>query len=564
MAFPQRKQSARTMTQSIAAFFGGTDVQRSLNHSDSRCVNLYPSVNDKGDIAAFYTTPGLLLYKKLPGGIASGIYTASNGRCFAVGGVTLYEITAGAVFINRGTVTSATITRFSDNGIDLIFVNGVDGWLFNFATNTLTKISVHQATFTVNLTSPAVLHSINHGLIAGTVLRLSTTGALPTGLPTITDCYVLAAGLTADDFELSLTSGGAAINTSGGQSGVHTFTTIGWGFPNGCRTISYINGRFVACEPNTQNFYVSEVLNAPRWLALNVQTADSNPDRVIGEIVSHNELIIFCEQSGEVFYDSGTIPTPFVRNQSGVFEVGCVAPHSICKIDNSVMWLGKSSTGQGVIYRLNGYTPTRISTYSIEVAIQSMADISDAVSFTYQQDGHHFYVITFPNGGRTFVFDANTNLWHERAGFVDGNFVRWEAQEYAFFDNRHLVCDYSEGNIYSLDLSVYTDGATVHKWMRSWRAPSSNLKRVVHHKLSLAAEMGTGLIDGTDQQVMMRYSDDGGHTWSSERWMSMGEIGEYAKRVFWHRLGMTSGQPRIYELSGSTQTKTVLLECILE
>lgn len=550
----------------MPSFFGGDGTLRSLNHSDGRCVNLYPTLNNKGDIAAFYTTPGLALYKALPNGaVASGMYTASNGRCFVVAGTSLYELTAGAILTLRGSVTSATVTRFSDNGIDLIIVNGTDGWLFRFATNVLTKISVHQSTFTVGLTSPAILHSVAHGLIAGTILRVSTTigGTLPTGMTALTDYYVLAPGLTADNFEISLTDGGAAINTSVGQAGVHTFTTIGWGFPNGCKTISYLNGRFVACEPNTQNFYVSEVLDAPRWLALNVQTADSNPDNVIGEIVSHNELIVFCEQTGETFYDSGAIPTPFVRNISGIFEVGCISPYSISKIDNSVIWLGKSQAGQGVIYRLNGYTPTRISTYSIEYAIQSMATLTDAISFSYQQDGHHFYVITFPSGGRTFAFDINTNLWHERASFVDGNFTRWEAQEYAFFDNKHLVCDYSEGNIYSLDLNVYADGTAAHKWLRSWRAPSSMMKRVVHHKLTLDAEVGTGLIDGTNQQVMMRFSNDGGHTWSNEIWVSMGDVGNYSKRMFWYRLGMTTSQPRIYELSGNTNVRTILLGAYL-
>lgn len=548
-------------------FFGGTDVQRSLNMSDNKCINLYPTTNDRGDITGFNTTPGLLQYVQIPAGVvASGIYTASNGRCFMIAATTLYEITTGGVLTNRGTVTGASVSRMSDNGIELIIVNGTDGWLFTFASNALEQIKVLSGVCTISNASPAVITmaGIGNVLAVGDRFRLSTTGTLPTGFLTSTTYYVIAAGFGTNTIEASLDSGGAAINTSSAGSGTHTLTSLGFGFPNGCKTVSYADGRFIACEPNTQNFYCSEPLDGGWWDVVNVQTADSNPDLIIGEVVSHNELIVFCAQSGEVFYNSGVLPSPFVRNQSGMFEVGCVAPYSIAKIDNSVMWLGRSTTGQGIVYRLNGYTPMRLSTFSIEYAIQQMTDISDAIAFTYQQDGHHFYVITFPTGGKTFCYDANTNLWHERASLSLGAFTRWEAQEYAYFDGKHLVCDRTEGKIYSMSLEVYNDGGSVHKWLRSFRAPSSDMKRAVHHKLTLEAEVGSGLTDGTEGQVMMRYSNDGGHTWSTELWRSMGALGQYAKRIFWHRLGMTSGAPRVYELSGTSNTKTVLINCYLE
>jgi len=554
----------------IQTFLGGADTQRSTNLSDNRCINLIPTTNDAGDVTGYYSAPGLALEVANPGGaVGSGIYTASNGRCFEVASTTLYELTESGGVISltsRGTITAGTVSRMTDNGIDLIIVNGTDGWLFTFATNTLKKIIVLQDTFTVTIASPAVFTQTAHGLVAGDRIDLSTTGLLPTGLDTSTTYYIISAGLTADAFEVSLTSGGAAVNTSGTQSGTHTYTTIGYGFPEGCKTISYMNGRFIACEPNTQNFYVSEVLDGFTWDVLNVQTVDSNPDYVVGEAVSHNELIVFCEQSGEVYYDSGTTPSPFVRNSSGIFEVGCAAAYSIGKIDNTIFWLGKNEAGTGVIYKLNGYTPQRISDYSREYAMQLMTDISDAIAFTYQQDGHHFYVIDFPTGGKTFCFDINTGFWHERANFAAGVFSRWEAQEHAYFAGKHLVCDYTEGNIYSIDPTVYAYGSEVLKWLRSFRVPTQNMDRVRHNKLQLDCEAGVGLTGGDEPTVMMKFSDDGGHTWSSEVWRSMGigSIGEYAKRVIWHRLGMTSGQPRIYEFSGTAAVKIVLLNAYLD
>lgn len=554
-------------------FLGGDDVQRSLNLSDNRVVNLYPVTNNDGNVTGFYGTPGLTLEVANPGGaIGSGIYTASNGRSFEVAGTVLYELidTAGVISLtSRGTITAGTVSRMSDDGIDMIIVNGTNGWLFTFATNALRQIKVKNETFTVTIATPAVFSWVGHTLIAGDRFDASTTGALPIGLDSDTTYWVISTGLTADEFQVSLTSGGSAVNTSGTQSGVHTATTIGYGFPEGCKTVSYMNGRFIACEPDTQNFYVSEVLDGHTWDVLNVQTVDSNPDNVVGEVVSHNELIIFCGQSsGEVFYDSGSTPSPFVRNQSGIFEMGCASPYSIAKIDNTVFWLGKNENGQGIIYKLNGYTPQRISSYAVEYAIQGMSDISDAISFTYQMDGHHFYIITFPTGNKTYGYDINTGLWHERANWdtAAAQFNRWEAQEYAFFAGKHLVADYSEGNIYSINHDAYTDGSATRKWIRSFRVPTTNMDRTRHSRLQLDCEVGVGVTGGDEPTVMMKFSDDGGHTWSSEVWRSMGigSIGEYNRRVVWNRLGCTKGQPRIYEFSGTAAVKVALLNVYLD
>ena len=90
----------------------------------------------------------------------------------------------------------------------------------------------------------------------------------------------------------------------------------------------------------------------------------------------------------------------------------------------------------------------------------------------------------------------------------------------------------------------------------------NNLKRTAHHALQVDIEAGTGLKSGqgSDPQVMLRWSDDGGHTWSNEHWASMGKIGEYGKRVIWRRLGMTTKlRDRVYEISGSDPVKIAIM-----
>jgi hypothetical protein len=83
-----------------------------------------------------------------------------------------------------------------------------------------TEVSIGVTTVTI--ASPAVFTKVAHGLRVGDPVTFTTTGALPTGLSAGTTYYVIAAGLTADAFEVSTTLGGSAVNTSGTQSGVHT------------------------------------------------------------------------------------------------------------------------------------------------------------------------------------------------------------------------------------------------------------------------------------------------------------------------------------------------------
>ena len=250
--------------------------------------------------------------------------------------------------------------------------------------------------------------------------------------------------------------------------------------------------------------------------------------------------------------------------------------------------------GFGIVYRNQGYTGKRVSTHAVEYAIQSYPTLADAVAYTYQQEGHAFYVLNFPTADRTWVYDVATQAWHERAGLNNfGIFTRHRGNCQMNFSENTIVGDYENGNIYALDLNIYDDNGDKQKWLRSWRAlptGTNNLKRTAQHSLQLNCETGVGLnaypayssenlitetnskllteagdylitepyaaAPGYDPQVMLRWSDDGGHTWSKEHWISMGKIGEHGYRAIWRRLGMTVKlRDRVYEVSGTDPVK---------
>jgi len=330
-------------------------------------------------------------------------------------------------------------------------------------------------------------------------------------------------------------------------------------FP-GVVTVGYLDGYFVFNEPNSQKIWVTTLLDGMVIDPLDFASAEGSPDNIQGVIISNRECWVIGTGTTEVWYDAGTADFPLLRLQGAFNEVGGMSPYSICKLDNSVFWLGQDSLGNGVVYRSNGYNAERVSTHSIEWHIQSYSNLSDAIAYAYQQDGHSFYVLTFPTDSKTWVYDVNTDSWHERASWVNG-FIRHRSNCHMFFASENCVGDFENGKIYAFDLEVYSDNGDIQPWLRSWSAlppEAKDYKRTTQHSLQLNCESGVGLVSGqgSDPVVSLRWSDDGGHTWSNYHSRSMGKIGEFFKRVIWHRLGMTLKlRDRVYEVSGSDQVK---------
>lgn len=335
-------------------------------------------------------------------------------------------------------------------------------------------------------------------------------------------------------------------------------------FP-GAVSVGYLDGYFVFNEPNSQRIWITSLLDGLSVDPLDFVSAEGAPDDVTGLIVDHREVWVLGTNSVEVWYNAGTSDFPLQRIQGAFNEIGCISPYSLAKLDNGVFWLGSDARGKGIVYRANGYTGTRISTHAVEWQIQQYDDITDAFGYTYQQDGHAFYVLIFPSANTTWVYDVATQAWHERAGFANGEFTRHRSNCQMAFNNEIVVGDFENGNIYAFDLEDYSDNGQIQKWLRTWRAlptGQNNFKRTAQHSLQLICESGVGLNlgQGSNPQVMLRWSDDGGHTWSNEHWAPIGPIGAYGRRTFWRRLGMTLKlRDRVYELSGTDPVKIAIM-----
>jgi hypothetical protein len=333
----------------------------------------------------------------------------------------------------------------------------------------------------------------------------------------------------------------------------------------GANNVDFLNTYAIFNRPGTNQFYISGS-NEITFDALDFFTAESNYENIVQFIVDHDELILFKETVTEIWRGSSNPDAPFARDKNASIELGCAARDSVARMDSTVFWLAKDDKGSGMVYRLNGYSPVRVSTDAIDTAIASYADISDAVAYSYQQEGHNFYVLTFPTGNATWVYDANTQLWHQRAYLnpVSGNLERHRSNSHMFYDGYHVVGDYENGNLYALDLDYYMDGTDPMPAIRvSPHIAGENYQWIIHNRLQIDIEAGVGLTSGqgSDPVARLDWSDSSGKTWSNQHTAFMGAIGEYGNRMRWNQLGRS--RDRIYRLTITDPVKRVIIGATL-
>jgi hypothetical protein len=349
-----------------------------------------------------------------------------------------------------------------------------------------------------------------------------------------------------------------------------TFTTVT--LPFNVTTLFYQDGFFLANEAGTKQWAQSNLNDGTTWNALNFSAADGQPDPIVGGIDINREAWLMKANGIEVWYNAGNVGFAFARIPGVYMEQGCAAAFSIVKYVTGPIWLGSGERGAGIVWMAEGYRVQRISTHAIETAIAGYSTISDAQAWIYEDSGHTYYVLAFPTGNATWVCDLTEpgHPWHQRAYFSNGAFSRHRMNSYAFAYGREVFGDYQNGNLYAFDLNTYTDAGQTRKWLRSWRALPPNKaaeKPVAYHRLAIRGETGISTPAGTNPQVMLRWSDDGGHTYSPTFQQPMGVTGATALEVQFISLGSTTretGLDRLFELSGTDPVKVAWIGADLE
>ena len=554
-----------------------------------------------------------------------GILNSASGRvglvddglyAYIVDGAYRYSwrISTPTTAIFTGSISSTTLT-VSNIQSGTIAIGQV---LFGVGVAQETVITGGSGTsWTINI-SQTVSSTLMNSLVTASFTGSTASGATNSILLTTSTLYL---GQTIQGTSVPVDSVVIAINTPSGGFNSYTLssnTTVASetmyaldftvlpstdGAFSGATTVDVIDNYFVYSRPSSQQFGASDALS-PISQQLSFASKDGAPDQLVALIVDHREVYLMGESSSEVWVDAGLFPFPFQRIPGTSTQHGIAAQNSVSRVGNSFAYVSRNLRGQGQIMQMNGYIPQRISTHAVENTLVNQY-INDAIAWTYQLEGHEVYVVSFPTINITWAFDATTGLWYKWLYCTTANqYQRHRGNCSCVFQGMVLVGDYANGKIYELDSTNYTDDGNNIRRLR--RAPHlvSDLQRQYFEELQIQFQPGVGttglsknqniflqspyyitptgvLIIPANQsvvlgnqsaisqstettlpQAMLRWSDDGGSTWSNEHWVTIGQTGKYQNRAIWRRLGQA--RDRVFEVVVSDPVKAVIVSANLK
>ena len=322
----------------------------------------------------------------------------------------------------------------------------------------------------------------------------------------------------------------------------------------GAKYVRFVDNYLLFMEPNSGRFFGADVGSATSYDALDFATAEAAPDDLVGMEVDHRQVILLGEETGEIWENTGAAGFPFERSINGFFEIGCSNGDTVAKMDNSVLWVANDYT----VRKLQGVTPQRISTHAVEQFLTTV-DLSTGKAYSYSQDGHFFYVLTFSTG--CWVYDATSNEWHERSSYPY-SYYTWKC--HAAAHGRQYVGDFASDAIGYFDPETYTEVSSTQRMEWTYQPIYAENRRAFHNRLEVVMEVGVGLTtgQGSTPEMMMAYSDDGGQTWTNLPNKSIGPIGAYGVRVAWTALG--SARQRVYRGAISDPVKVVISDTVID
>jgi hypothetical protein len=519
-------------------------------------------------------TDGTIITAFGTGSGGTGTYTVSSSQTVPSSAAQFTGQIAGTV-LSVTAVSSGTVT----NG-DYVTGTGVAVPTTITAVNTFastgSSIAVTTGVLTIGTLSSGTI-SVGQvltgtGVPAGTRItaNISGSGSGSTWNTSITTA-VASTAISGTSYTVtpSQTVASTAMNSSTGT----TIYALNWtvlpstdGAFEGGGTVDISDNYFVYNKPNSQLWAASDLLS-PITDPLSFASKDGSPDDLVAIIVDRREVYLLGEMSSEAWLDVGSVPFPFQRIQGSSTQQGIAAAYSCARVGNSFAYVSKNNRGESTIVQMNGYIPQRISTHAVETTLVGQ-DVSDAIAWTYQLEGHETYVVTFPSigeNGLTWAYDITTGLWHKWLYTNNQNqYERHRGNCCAFFNQQVLLGDYENGKLYRLSLSQYTDDGQLIRRLRRCPHITTDLQRQYFAELQIQFQPGVGLPtgQGQDPQAMLRWSDDGGFTWSNENWVTIGKQGQYFTRAMWRRLGFA--RDRIFEVVITDPIKAVIVSANLK
>lgn len=337
-------------------------------------------------------------------------------------------------------------------------------------------------------------------------------------------------------------------------------------FPNGTNSLAVVDGFYLAVTPDSERFQKSGYQNGGTWDALDFSSAGGYPDLLKTVFVDHREVWLFGDESTEVWYNNGGANFNFSRIEGSYIETGISAPNSVCKANNAVSWIAKDLNGQYQVMLAVGMQPRVVSTPDVSYRISQKTNPENAVGFTYQEEGHVFHAFLFENEAAE-VYDSLEDKWHQRSSRIEVGFsvggqssaaghARWRVNCHSYFNGSHLVGDYNNGYLSTMDNNVYVEDTTAIIATRTAQILEYLGQDVTYNSLQIMTEPGVGSSLAENPVAALSWSDDGGKRWSNEHYVRLGKEGESQNRaILW---GLGQGRNRVFRLVISDPVKRVI------
>lgn len=320
--------------------------------------------------------------------------------------------------------------------------------------------------------------------------------------------------------------------------------------------VEYSDGYFIVIFQDSNKFQISDILDGQTWPGIQVNAVSVFAENIISIIVSHRELWVMGRYHIQPYYNSGSDEVYDVI-AGAMIDTGIIGTFGRNLIDNTIFWISQDQRGARQAWRANGYTPQRISTHAVEVALTSYAQADKVVSYAYQDGGHLFWVLYIPNADCSWVYDVAENLWHKRSEWHTDTaiFTPHRSWNHSYAYDRHLIGDWKTGTLFEMSLQFFDDAGTLIRRVRRSPIVVSEMNWIFHAEFTVDFAPGLGpqppLLDGSGNprqpMAMLRWSNDRGSTWSNEYMAGMGFAGQYSFRTIWRRLGRS--RYRVYEVS---------------
>ena len=487
-------------------FVGGEDVAPNPLQDNQKCINFYPESNKQNakEILALLGCPGLQQLVAAPGGGAPGFSPTTTAWPAPYSGPSLPV--RGSLVIPGGQTALVVIA----NTCYLVTV-AVAATATTFPTLALTSVG------TLLTSSGPVVMAADNGVgygVAGTVVGNVAIVDGPNGY-----------------FYNWLSN---------------TFAQITDPAFLGADRVVMIDGWFVFNRPGTQAFYTTGQQYGNTFNGTYFALKDGAPDNLVTIFENKEQLWLLGEKSSEVWYNAGGQYFPFQRLVGTLMQTGCNAKHSVARFNTAgqdcVIWFGSSERGENVIALARGFNIDVVSTPAFSNEVKSYPITSDAIAYTYQEDTHDFYVLTFPTADVTWVYDGQTGLLHKRLSYdpYAQQFHRHRSNCYMNFQGMRVVGDYQCGALHWMTRTAYTDAGwpllakrrSPHIWDKGPRG------RMFMSSLQLDFVVGSGNVSGLGKnpQAGISISRDGGKTFNNRSYAPMGAQAQNRTRTFWRRL----------------------------